>query len=162
MAVTQALCLNVDQKQAAENPDYGHEPPASPLPTEPSLQELQVNAGNMGSKLRFATIGWEFTAAEVFFFVLLCFCFLFFFVMHSTTCTASFSRCSWASPILQFRLKPGVHCPWHPDLFAHLVSVAGPHNPSLLFHSAHRWFSMREGNNATNGNISTSPNKNKS
>lgn len=139
MAVIPALCLNVDQKQAAESLGCECDPPACLNPTE--LCKSCRCTSTTGSRPRFAA-DWGLPATGV-------------LVVHSTACMASSSGCRHASPtfqLTQLHTASGTH-------FMCLMCVAGPHNPRLLFPHC---VQVKEGNNTTNGNISTSPNKNKS
>lgn len=145
--VIQALCVNVDQKYAAENLGCERDPPASPIPAE--LRRSCGCTSNAGSHPRFAA-GWELSATEVF-----------------RLCTAWFAQHPFQDA--------GMHLPSFSSGYRQSYTASGTqfalHGSRLLlgyttqvsfFHSMCRWFSIREGNNTTNGNISTSSNKNKS
>lgn len=140
-AVITDLCLNVDKKQAAENLGCECEPPASPFPAE--LRKSCGCRSSAGSHPRFAA-GWELSATEVFW-----------------LCTAQIARHPFQDAGMHLpsfsRTQPLAHRSLHIArvLLGHTTQVS-------FFHSVCRWFSIHVGNHATNGNISTSPNKNKS
>lgn len=123
------------------------EPSASPIPAE--LHESCICTSNTASHPRYAA-GWDLSATDVFW-----------------LCTAQF-----ASHPFQ---DAGVCLPASSSGYRQSYTASGTRFASRgscmlldhtthvsFFHSACRWFSIHEGNNATNGNIFTSPNKNKS
>lgn len=141
MAVIPALCLNVDQTQAAEGLGCECEPPARLSPTE--LCKSCGCASNTGPRPRFAA-GWGLSAQRC------SGC-----AQHSLHGILLRMRAHLSRPSAQ----TAAHSLWHTLPFTCLTCAAGPHNPRLLFPHC---VQVKEGNNRTNGNISTSPNKNKS
>lgn len=136
MAVIPALCLNVDQKQAAESLGCECEPPACLNPTEPckscgctSTTGLSPALQQDGSSQQQGCCAQQ--------------------SLHGILLRmqAHISH-PWA--------QTATHSLWHTLLFTRLTCVAGPHNPRLHFP---RCVQVKEGNNTTNSNILTSPNK---